>query len=254
MENKRTGVYEWADKSFNIQIGCENDCRYCFARYRSVTRFKQCPSNEAWKTPVINFDTVNKGCRTNYGVVMFPSTHDITSLNLSEYLCKLRKYLDAGNHVLIVSKPRFDCIRVIAEAYEDYKEQILFRFTIGSMDNEILKFWEPNAPSFDERLGCLQYAYRHGYKTSVSCEPYLDPFVVYTYTARKPFLTDSFWIGKLRGWHQVRMDDVTPAQAVDFIEPLKAAQSDTVVKSMVRMLDGQPFIQWKDSIREVMGL
>jgi len=31
-----------------------------------------------------------------------------------------------------------------------------------------------------------------------------------------------------------------------------AIQGDDIVKSMYRLLDGQPFVQWKDSIREVM--
>ncbi|RKY06326.1 MAG: hypothetical protein DRP56_07630, partial [Planctomycetota bacterium] len=118
MENKNTGIFEWADTSVNIQIGCEHDCRYCYARHRAVERFGYCKSQEAWKNPIVNFAKVNKGYKKNYGTVMLPSTHDITPLNLSEYLCVMRKLLDAGNNVLIVSKPHFDCIRVIVNAYE----------------------------------------------------------------------------------------------------------------------------------------
>ena len=29
MTQKKTGVQEWAEKSVNIQYGCEHNCRYC---------------------------------------------------------------------------------------------------------------------------------------------------------------------------------------------------------------------------------
>lgn len=249
------GVYEWADKSINIQIGCEHNCRYCYARHRAVDRFGYCKSLEAWKTPKINQKNVDRGIRKNYGTVMFPSTHDITPANISEYLCVLRKILDAGNNVLVVTKPHLDCIKVICEGYKRYREQILFRFTIGSCDDEILSFWEPGAANFAERLSCLQYAYKSGYKTSVSCEPYLDPYVVYTYMACKPFVTDSFWVGKMRGINsRVRLDGATEEDKKRFVTIIQAAQCDGVVRSIYRLLDGHKFIQWKDSIREVIGI
>jgi len=37
-----------------------------------------------------------------------------------------------------------------------------------------------------------------------------------------------------------------------FVKPLRLSQADSVVKSFYRMLNGHPFIQWKDSIREVV--
>jgi hypothetical protein len=212
-------------------------------------------TQEQWDNPVIDNKKVDKGYRKRNGLIMFPTTHDVTPFNINEYLCVLRKLLDAGNQVLVVSKPHWQCITVICEAYEAYKKQIMFRFTIGSMKDEILRFWELNAPNFQERLACLQYAYHKGYATSVSCEPYLDSYAAYTYSACKPYITDSFWIGKLRHFNsRVRLDDATPEQIKKYVEPLKAAQSDDIVKSMYRLLDGQPFIQWKDSIREVMGI
>jgi len=163
-------------------------------------------------------------------------------------MCVLRKLLDADNDVLIVSKPHWDCITVICEALKKYQRQITFRFTIGSTKSDILKFWEPGAPSFQERLSCLQYAYQAGYNTSVSCEPYLDQHVVYTYTACKGWIADSFWIGKLRNFNsRVRIDDATEGQIIKYVDPLKAAMVDFVFKQMHRVLDGQPLIKWKDS-------
>ena len=165
----------------------------------------------------------------------------------------LRKLLDAGNDVLIVSKPHWQCITLICEGFKEHRDKILFRFTIGSTDNDVLAFWEPGAPNFQKRLACLQYAFQTGYKTSVSCEPYLDPYVVYTYTACKPYITDSFWVGKLRHFNcRVKLDDATPEQIKKYVEPLKAAQNDDVVKSIHKLLYDKSFVMWKDSIRDVI--
>lgn len=82
--------------------------------------------------------------------------------------------LHAGNKVLVVSKPHLECIRAICERFDLVKDQILFRFTIGACDDQILSYWEPNAPRYDERKQCLFYAYQAGLRTSVSVEPMLD--------------------------------------------------------------------------------
>lgn len=254
MSKKKTGVFEWADESVNIQIGCEHDCRYCYARYRAVQRFGYCQSNKSWKKPIINLDKVNKGYKRTYGTVMFPSTHDITPINISEYLVVLRKLLDSGNQVLIVSKPHMDCIRVIVDAYEDYRDRIMFRFTIGTLLDEILKFWEPGAPLSDERLECLKYAFEKGYRTSVSCEPYLDPHVLYTYIACADYITDSFWIGKMRAIaSRALLDGITDEQRKRYVDVFDLINSDGYVRYIYNIMKDFPPVRWKDSISEVIG-
>jgi len=258
MTNGKTGVKEWTGvdgASVNIQRGCEHDCRYCWARANAV-RFRQCRA-EHWPLPVIDNAKVDKPRKKKYtGIVMFPTTHDITEANLSQYLCVLRKLLDAGNKVLIVSKPHWQCITVICEAYEEYKEQMEFRFTIGSGRNDLLKFWEPHAPGFLERLSCLQYAFEKGYKTSVSCEPFLDPYPWYTYEACSEFITESFWVGKLNKFgHRVDVSLIDPADVVRFVEPLQKCLSDIVIRQIHRTMtpDKFPLVRWKDSIRKICG-
>ena len=184
---------------------------------------------------------------------MFPSTHDITTRNLSECLCVLRKLLDVGNKVLIVSKPHWPCITLICETFMEYRSQIMFRFTIGSKDDEVLSFWEPNAPGFKERRACLGYAYHCRYQTSVSCEPYLDEHVIDLFLAVKPWTTHSFWVGKLRDFkRRVDMSDVTSEQEEKFVKPLKAAQTDEAVWKFYNQLAVERLVKWKDSIREVI--
>ena len=252
MKNK-TGTREWSERSLNITAGCPHRCRYCYGRFDAVVRYKRM-TQEQWDNPVTDQKKVDKDYRKHYdGVTMFPTVHEITSSNLSECMCVLRKQLDLGNKILIVSKPHWDCITVICEAFMEYQDLIEFRFTIGSTKDDVLKFWEPGAPGFEERLSCLQYAYQAGYKTSVSCEPYLDCHVNYTYIACEDYLTESFWIGKLRNFNsRVNLDNVTHGEMSRYVDTLKAALDDDVVKSVFAVLDGQPFIKWKDSIRDVM--
>lgn len=248
----KTGTKEWAKDTVNIQIGCEHGCRYCYARYMMVKWLKKCTAEE-WSNPTIDNSAVDADYRKIDGVVMFPSTHDITQRNLSQCLCVLRKLLDTGNQVLIVSKPHWACITLICETLQEYRARIMFRFTIGTQSNELLRFWEPYAPLFKERLACLKYAYFGRYRTSVSSEPYLDQNVTDLFTSVKPYITDSFWVGKLRDFdRRVDLSVVTPEQVDKYINPLKAAQSDEMVRTIYNQLAAERLVKWKDSIREVI--
>ncbi len=252
----KTGTKEWSDFYMNIQRGCENGCLYCYAKYNAVERFHRCKP-EHWILPCIDEAKVDLPHKKKYnGVVMYPTTHDITSANLSQYLCVLRKLLDADNQVLIISKPRWECITVICEAYLKYRKQIMFRFTIGSTNDHVLRFWEPGASSFEERISCLRYAHHKGYRTSISCEPMLDFYIPDLYDRCQFLITDSFWVGKLRNWKsRVQEPKSFPSPIEENIyNDTKAAQSDKVVRAIYESLKDKPMIKWKDSIRKVMGI
>jgi len=250
---KKTGTREWAKVNVNIQRCCEHNCRYCYARANAL-RFKQIASAADWSTPIINQQAVDQHYGKYPGVVMFPSTHDITPGNISECLCVILKLLDAGNQLLIVSKPHMDCIELICERLVDYKEQVEFRFTIGSTRDDVLAFWEPGAPKFEERLTCLKYAHYRNYRTSVSAEPYLDAGVEYLYTRCFPFVTESFWIGTLRQFkRRVDKTKISVDQVYDYVGPLFECQSRNAVLRLYEKLNGRPLIKWKDSIREIVG-
>ena len=253
---RRMGVYEWSAATINIQTGCEHDCRYCYARWDAVTRRKRC-SREQWRQPKIHADRIEARYRRLPGPVMFPSTHDITPANISECLVLIKKLLEAGNELLIVSKPHLECVQLLCDLLKPWQRHIMFRFTIGSVSNEVLSFWESGAPNFDSRIKSLMFAYMEGYRTSASCEPYLDGFPEHVYAACYDYLSDDpeagFWIGKLRNWERrVDLSGATAEQIKLYVKPLKAAQGDDFVRGLVRLLDGRRYIHWKDSIREVI--
>ena len=188
------GTFEWSVKTINFINGCSNDCKYCYAKSMAI-RYKR-NTCDGWETEVVRTPELIKRIPLYKGPVMFPSSHDITTEHLDESITMLRNILRSGNSVLIVSKPSMECIKKICETFYQYKAKILFRFTIGSSDSNILKFWETNASSFEERLECLKLAYQMGYQTSVSAEPLLDKNVDELIFQLSPFVTDTIWIGK----------------------------------------------------------
>jgi len=172
--------------------GCSNGCRYCYA-FKMALRFKRVSEYDQW----INEETTTPADIPKNKRVMFPSSHDITSNSLEKCIESIRLLLSRNNTLLIVSKPRFVCIEKICKEFIDFSNQIEFRFTITGLD-EVDKFikdcWEPFAPNISERIATLKMAYRCGFKTSVSMEPYLvNPNEIIPKVI--DYVTETIWIG-----------------------------------------------------------
>ena len=268
MKNKQRksnyGTKEWAEETVNCCTGCSHDCRYCFAKAREVHRFKRLTAAQ-WPLEQVRMHDVSKKHKRYPGVVMFPSTHDITPNNLGACMTVLEKLLAAGNNILIVSKPHLDCIRTICDAFRHYRDlfevisdghrryKMLFRFSIGACDDQILSYWEPNAPAYSERKAALQHAYNKGFQTSVSVEPMLDSANIdLLISDLSPYVTDSIWIGKMNHLeHFGKGADSVLQQAINDIE---RGQTDTKIKGIYLRHKDNSIIKWKDSIRKVIGI
>lgn len=249
--NRPTGTREWAESNVNFITGCSNDCKYCYAKAMAI-RHKRVKPDE-WEREIIREGDLTKKIGKKDGMIMFPSSHDITPQHLPEALIMLRRLLSAGNDVLIVSKPHLECIRAICDELKDYKDQILLRFTIGSADSSVLRFWEPNAPDFAERLDSLKLAYTKGFATSVSCEPMLDDNIEAVVDAVSPFVTDSIWLGKMnRLRSQLKLNGHTDDVTAEKADELLAWQSDEKILALYERLQGNPLIRWKESIQKVL--
>jgi len=254
-----TGTREWAFHNVTIVSGCSGGCRYCYGREMAL-RFGRIKTPDEWNTPCVKTVEVAKRRRKFDGIVMFQGASDITPANISECLVVIKKLLAAGNEVLIVSKPHLECMQLLCEVLRPWKRHVMFRFTIGSLRDNVLKFWEPGAPGFENRFKSLSCAYFEDYRTSVSCEPFLDvhpAHIQMLFEECRPYLSDDpaggFWIGKLRRWSsRVDLSGATEEEIKLYVEPLRAAQGDAFVRELVRRLDGRRFIRWKDSIREVI--
>ncbi len=253
MVKKRiSGTREWAVANIDCCTGCSHGCRYCYARYSAVVKEKRVDPAD-WSNLSIRKEDVEKDYGLYPGQVMFPTTHDIVEENLSACLTVLQKLLVAGNQVLIVSKPSLACTTLICERLGEFKERMLFRFTITARDRDLLRYWEPAAPDYSERKNALCHVYEQGFNTSVSVEPMLDTAdVVDMVHDLLPFINHSIWLGKLNKIDR-RVEVVDDCDRMQ-VEKIIEGQKDQKIKGIYQQLKDTPLIRWKESVKKVIGL
>ncbi|MHA1252714.1 MAG: radical SAM protein [Candidatus Helarchaeota archaeon] len=236
------GTKEWADSNVNCFLGCSNDCRYCYAKKMAI-RFKR-KTEDTWKIMEPNLKSINKRYNKRTGRIMFPTSHDITKESIEGCLIVLKKLLTSGNEVLITTKPNLDCIKRICEEFDNKKHLIQFRFTITSINNEILKFWEPGAPTFEERFKALKYTFKKGFKTSISIEPFLDenPFILIKKLL--PYVTESIWIGKM---NYIKTSSINLDEE-EYYKKIREINSKENLKKIIEFSKQFNIIKIKDSI------
>lgn len=210
-------------------------------------------SEDQWLVGKVDPEKIDKEYPAYPGQVMFPSRHDIVPDNLTASLSVLEKLFKAGNRVLVVTKPNFSCIETLCRHFRTFRQQLLFRFTITADNEQVLKFWEPNAPSYRERKKSLQYAFSLGFQTSVSVEPILDiEHVVTMVKDLEPFVTHSIWLGKM---NKVQKRVVVDSEEVKReIDRIQAEQCDRRIRMLYEQLKNRPLVRWKESIKRVVGL
>lgn len=246
------GTREWAVAEINCCLGCPHGCRYCYARYDAVRR-KGTVSAEQWPLCRVIPEEVAKKHPRYPGQIMFPTAHDIVPENLDACLHVLKNLVEAGNRVLVVSKPQIDCVRPLCSAMQDAKSLILFRFTITARDQGLLDIWEPRAPGYQARKACLEYAFAEGFATSVSVEPMLDTAdVVAMVHELLPYVSHSIWLGKMnRLGERVQADTAEMRQAIDRVSE---GQRDRHILRVYRELRDVAKVRWKESVKVVVGL
>ncbi len=248
-----SGTKEWAPHSANIFDGCIHDCRYCYA-HAMKKRFKQLNGFE-WQEEQLRLDPRTVEVSRKSGRIMYPTAHDIAPQHLEESIIFIRRQLETGNTLLIVSKPHAECIKRLCEEFEAYKDHMTFRFTIGSVENEVLHFWEPGAPTFEERLESLQIAFALGFATSVSVEPMLEGDLDALVSAVRPFVTGTIWLGKINRLKSIlSFNSYKTREILARADALIRSQNDEAIKQLRKKYEGDPKIRFKDSIRKVVGL
>lgn len=248
-EKEKDNVQDWADKGINISKGCSNNCRYCYAREESVRRHGNVYEN--WTNEQLNQKMIKKGWRRSSKRLMFPTTHDITPGTYDFCESVLKKLLGAGNQILVVSKPRFDLIEKLCDALEPYKAQVMFRFTISARNNEILSFWEPNAPCYEDRVDALIIAHSKGFRTSVSIEPMLDPADIKGLVEDlRPYTSDSMWIGPVK---MIRKRTRIDSQEIELeVQKIEAGQTPEKLLEVYNLYKDDPLIKWKGHFRKLL--
>lgn len=244
-----TGTKEWADKNINLFKGfCANGCLYCYAT-ANIIRYKQ---NQEWK---VREDVICKSFNKRDYLTMYPSAHDIRFEDIEHHVTFLTNFLKSRSNILIVSKPSPESINRLCAKLINFKDQIEFRFTVGSTDNKTLKFFEPNAPSFEERKTSLMIASHYGYKTSLSIEPMLDDVPYGIINRCYQYVSGDIWIGKVNNI-KARMSLNGHKDKIEEATRITEWQNDDyTILSMVDELNNSMYknmIKWKDSIKEVI--
>ena len=245
------GTSEWSVKTINCCTGCSHDCVYCYAKEMGI-RFGW-TTEKTWPLEQVRQKDVYRVYEKYDGQVMFPSSHDITPANLNACEIVLGRLLDAGNKVLVVSKPHLTCIKSLCTLFQWYLENIIFRFSIGALDNRILSFWEPNAPCYAERKQCLMHACEEGFQTSVSVEPMLDSANIDALISDlSPYVTHSIWIGTMN--HLGRLEKHADADLKSAIDKIKNGQTNSVINAIYDRHNGNPLVRWKKEIKKIVGI
>lgn len=239
-----SGTREWADYNVNCIKGCFNNCRYCYAKIMAK-RFGRCTEN-TWQQMEISHDVINRKFKRYNGRVMFPSSHDIIDKPEIKEACfiVIGKLLEAGNEVLITTKPKLSITKNIIDQFYLFKEQVQFRFTITSLDNRLLSFWEPNAPTYEERFESLKFAYENEFKTSVSIEPFLDYAPQTLISALSPFITESIWLGPM---NYISQNGISSKDEQQYTE-IRKRYNISRLKNIYEDLKNLPLIRFKDSM------
>jgi DNA repair photolyase len=143
----------------------------------------------------------------------------------------------------------------LCEEFASYKDRITFRFTIGSTDNEVLKFWEPGAPSFEERLISLIHAHQNGFVTSISIEPMLEGDIDALIAAVSPFVTDTIWLGKINRLKSIlAINGFKQPEILVRAYALIKSQNDDAIKQLYIRYKDNPKIRFKESIKKIVGM
>lgn len=243
---KITGTKEWAAKNINLFTGdCPNGCIYCYAKANNH-RFNK-PSEYRVKEELLT-----KTFRKRDYLTMYPSAHDIHMKDIDWHLAFLKNFLKTGSKILIVTKAQFSAINLLCRELIEHKDQIEFRFTIGSSIDKVLEFYEPNAPKYDERYASLIRAFISGYKVSLSIEPMLDTHPDRIIREAMDFINGDIWVGKMNH-PKARLVANGHRDKIDRVMELVEWQSkDENILGIVERLSRYPNIKWKDSIQEVI--
>jgi DNA repair photolyase len=112
------------------------------------------------------------------------------------------------------------------------------------MDDDILSFWEPNAPKYRERKACLAYARNRGFRTSVSMEPMLDtPNIESMIKDLEPLVKEDIWLGPMNHLNQIKKR--TDERLMQEIGIIENNQRKEMLAAIYNTYKGNPKIKWK---------
>lgn len=216
MKTTTQGTKEWASYNANYSKRCTNNCfGYCYS-CAMAERYNQIVDRTEWKD-MINKDFISitgtnqegkkisskRTDRLYDGLIMTPTSHDIVPMNLHLAKKYYLELLEAGNTLLIVTKPNPKIIKELALYLRDYKDKIIWRLSITNLNQELRKKWECGASAWWHRIEILQWLFENGFQTSVSIEPFLENPVPIVKKVL-PYVTEKIWVGPMNKMHVLK--------------------------------------------------
>ena len=99
----------------------------------------------------------------------------------------------------------------------------------------------------------LDSRFENAFRTSVSVEPMLEAYNIEALVNElMPFVNDAIWIGKMEYLDQLRRG--ADARLAERIAEIKLFQRDEMIRAIYEQYKGNPKINWKNSIKKVVGL
>ena len=183
---------EYADLALNLYTGCTNGCEYCYAPSvlrKSREDFTRCVEPrkgilEALERQLLSGDFAGKTIHLCFTCDPFPSGVDT---QVARDAIELLKGADANVQIL-TKNPSI--------AAHSCACQLGKKDSIGTTITGAPQSVEPNAESSELRLSALEAVHDLGIGTWISCEPIIDPEVIYELISTCDFV-DLFKFGKL---------------------------------------------------------
>jgi len=173
----KSGIYG-IDYSINPYLGCLHGCKYCFARY--MKKFSSCSADwgEFVEVKINLIELIKKEIKQiKKGSVLISSVTDPYQEVEKKYMLTRETLKIFSNfdefHINILTKSSlvkrdFDIIKKI--------KNVSLGITIVTLDEEIRKFFEPNASPIEERIQILKKTKAIGIETYAMIAPIL-PFI-----------------------------------------------------------------------------
>ncbi len=263
LEQIKMGTKEWSYKNANCIQGC-GVCIYCYAK--AMAKIWRGISEDQWTNKVIKWEKVNKGYRKIINNTnapwdyMFPTSHNIfiEEPYFSACVRLLKKLLQSKNTVLVTLKSFPKVIHKLCEEFYQYRNQMAFRFTITSVNNEILKSFQPKGPSFEESVESVQFATESGFSTTISAEPLLDLYPYELIDQVEPYLSSvnylkdigTIWVGLLKIKYIPK--SLRKGKVLTHLNKLIPTFKFEHVYKYYEKLYNHPRIRWKESIIKLM--
>jgi DNA repair photolyase len=231
--------WQFAETSYNIiasGFACPNACIYCymipmnerFGRGTIIPDIEEFPVNEKR----VEKKWLKVGGKRKPKYYMFPSSHDLFPEMVEPALEVIRKILIAGHDLTIVSKPRIPVVDAIVndDIVKNNLDRIVMRFSISTLDEDLVKKFEPNAPTIKERIECLRISREAGLMTGVSVEPYIsDPVNIVEGLEKTGYVSEDYFVGVM-----TKEKTIAGTSEWDMVEPLYTREYLTSVIERLR--------------------